>query len=187
MRIAIYARVSTRDKGQDTENQIIQLREFASKQGWEVVEEFIDEASGGTSDRAEFRRMFECASRREFNLLLFWSLDRFSREGALESLQHLRRLTDYGVGYRSFTEPYFDSCGIFGEVVISIQAVLAKQERIRLSERVIAGLKRYQEDFKREIIGKEKSSRSGKNFALKASACVRLHPNWASAWGPLAG
>jgi hypothetical protein len=49
-----------------------------------------------------------------------------------------------GVGYRSFTKPYLDSCGIFKEAVISILATIAKQERIRLSERVQAGLARPQ-------------------------------------------
>ena len=64
------------------------------------------------------------------------------REGVLETLTHLNRLTGAGVGYRSFTEPYFDSCGIFKDAVISILATIARQERIRLSERVRAGLAR---------------------------------------------
>jgi len=140
MRIAIYARVSTKDKGQDTENQLVQLREFASKQDWTVAQEYIDRESGAKSDRLEFQQMFEDASRRKFDLLLFWALDRLSREGALKTLQHLDRLESYGVGFRSFTEPYFDSCGIFKEAVVSIVATLAKQERVRLAERTKAGL-----------------------------------------------
>jgi DNA invertase Pin-like site-specific DNA recombinase len=140
MKIAIYARVSTKDKGQDTENQLVQLREFASKQGWQIVREFVDRETGSKSDRAEFQAMFEGASQRKFDLLLFWALDRLSREGVLETLQHLNRLTSHGVGFRSFTEQYFDSCGIFKDAVISILATIAKQERIRLSERTKAGL-----------------------------------------------
>ena len=140
MRIAIYARVSTKDKGQETENQAVQLREFAAKQGWTVSGEYIDRESGAKSDRSEFQRMFQDASRRRFDLLLFWSLDRLSREGVLETLQHLNRLTTYGVAYRSFTEQYFDSCGIFKDAVISILATVARQERVRLSERTKAGL-----------------------------------------------
>jgi DNA invertase Pin-like site-specific DNA recombinase len=84
--------------------------------------------------------MFGEASRRKFDTLLFWSLDRLSREGVLETLQHLNRLTGYGVGYRSFTEQYFDSCGVFRDAVIAIVATVAKQERVRISERTIAGL-----------------------------------------------
>ena len=140
MKIAIYARVSTKDKGQDTENQLVQLREFASKQGWEIVREFVERETGGKKDRPEFQAMFEAASQRKFDLLLFWALDRLSREGVLETLQHLNRLTSHGVGFRSFTEQYFDSCGIFKDAVISILATIAKQERIRFSERTKAGL-----------------------------------------------
>jgi DNA invertase Pin-like site-specific DNA recombinase len=138
---ALYARVSTRDKGQETENQLSELRQFASKQGWEIVNEFVDRESGCTAERPEFQAMFKAASQRKFDILLFWSLDRLSREGVLETLQHLNRLTSYGVNYRSFTEQYFDSCGIFKDAVISILATVARQERIRLSERVRSGMK----------------------------------------------
>lgn len=142
MNIALYSRVSTKDKGQDVENQLRQLREFCSKQGWPVVQEYVDHASGKRSDREQFQAMFAAAARREFDCVLFWSLDRFSREGVYETLQHLQRLTGYGVGYRSFSEQYLDSCGLFKDAVISILATIAKQERVRLSERTIAGLQR---------------------------------------------
>src|SRR6266576_666333 len=140
MRAAIYARVSTKDKGQEVENQLRQLREFAALQGWTVYREFIDHETAKTDERAEFQAMFRDASQRKFDVLLFWALDRLSREGVLETLQHLNRLTSYGVGYRSFTEQYFDSCGIFKDAVIAIIATLAKQERVRISQRVRAGL-----------------------------------------------
>src|ERR1017187_3537165 len=142
MRTALYARVSTRDKGQDTENQLSQLREFARTQGWTVTGEYVDRLTGKHSDRERFQKLFQDASQRKFDTVLFWSLDRFSREGVLETLKHLERLSSYGVGYRSFTEQYLDSCGVFKDAVLAILAVIAKQERIRLSERTIAGLQR---------------------------------------------
>jgi DNA invertase Pin-like site-specific DNA recombinase len=142
-RVAIYSRVSTRDKGQDCENQLRQLREFCSKQdSWQIVREYVDRKTGKNSDREQFQAMFVAASRRQFDIVLFWSLDRFSREGVFETLQHLQRLTAYGVGYRSLQEAYLDSCGMFKDAVISILATIAKQERVRLSERVVAGLQR---------------------------------------------
>jgi DNA invertase Pin-like site-specific DNA recombinase len=55
-------------------------------------------------------------------------------------LQYLERLTSYQVGYKSFTEPYLDSCGTFKDVVISLLATMAKQERLRMGERVRAGI-----------------------------------------------
>lgn len=142
MKAAIYARVSTKDGRQDTENQLRQLRTFAETQGWSVVHEYVDRASGKRGDREEFQKMFAAASRREFDCLLFWSLDRLSREGTVQTLNYLERLTGYGVNYRSFTEQYLDSTGIFKEAVIGILAAVAKQERVRLSERTIAGLQR---------------------------------------------
>jgi len=130
---AAGSRVSTKDKGQDTENQLRQLRDFCFKQGYEVVHEYVGRASG--------KHVTASSSRREFDAVLFWALDSFSREGVFETLQYLQRLTSYGVGYRSFTEQYLDSCGMFRDAVISV-ATIAKQEWIRLSERTIAGLER---------------------------------------------
>ena len=82
--------------------------------------------------------MFAAASRREFDVLLFWSLDRLSREGTVETLNHLQRLTGYGVNYRSFTEQYLDSTGIFKEAVIGILAAVAER-RAHTVERARSG------------------------------------------------
>jgi DNA invertase Pin-like site-specific DNA recombinase len=168
IRVAIYARVSTKDKGQDTENQLAQLRAFAATQGWAVCREFVDHETGGNSDRVEFQAMFVDASQRKFDLLLFWALDRLSREGVLETLQHLNRLTSYGIGFRSFAEQYFDSCGVFKDAVIAIMATLAKQERLRLSERTKAGL--AQARVRGRILGRPRLNvKSGEIARLRAS------------------
>jgi len=140
MRAAIYTRVSTRE--QDQENQLAELRSFAERAGYELVATYTDTESGSRSDRPQFRRMMLDARWRRFDVLLFWSLDRFTREGATKTLQYLTELDSYGVRFQSFTEQYLDSTGIFREAVISILAVIAKQERIRISERTRAGLER---------------------------------------------
>jgi DNA invertase Pin-like site-specific DNA recombinase len=144
MRIALYARISTDGKGQDEANQLAQLTEFvAHMPDWTLHGQYIDRVTGsGSKERPEYNRMFEDARRRRFDLLLFWSLDRFSREGVLETLNALNLLTTYGCGWRSLTEQYLDSTGIFREAVIAILAAVAKQERIRISERTKAGLAR---------------------------------------------
>jgi DNA invertase Pin-like site-specific DNA recombinase len=149
MKIALYARVSTRDKGQDVENQLVQLREFCQRSGWTMIREYVDQASAKTAKRPQFQAMLTGAARKEFDLVLFWSLDRFSREGVLETLQHLQALSAAGVNWRSFTEQYLDSCGIFRDAVLSILATIAKQERVRLSERTLAGLVRARRQGKR--------------------------------------
>lgn len=82
--------------------------------------------------------MMEAAAHGEFHLVLFWSLDRFSREGLLETLQYRRTLTSYGVGWKSYTEQYLDSCSVFRDAVLPILATVAKQERVR-AERAHGG------------------------------------------------
>jgi DNA invertase Pin-like site-specific DNA recombinase len=148
LKCSIYARVSTRDK-QETLNQLAQLRDFCQKQGWLVVAEYIDHETGSVPSRAEFQKMLLHASQRKFDVLLFWALDRLTREGTLTTLQYLERLTSYHVGYKSFTEPYLDSCGTFKDVVISLLATMAKQERIRMGERVRAGLQHARKQGKK--------------------------------------
>ena len=152
IRCGMYSRISTRDKGQDLDNQRSQLLAFANSQGWQVVKEYADIESGAKADRPQFVAMMAAAAKREFDVLLFWALDRLSREGVWETHQYLARLDSYGVRFRSYSEPYLDSCGIFREAVISILATVAKQERLRLRERIKAGLER---------VG-EKGTRSGK-------------------------
>ena len=149
MNIAIYARVST-DK-QDNANQLDDLEEFVrTQQGWNLVLEFVDTVTGsGKKECPEFKRMMLAASQRKFDLLLFWKLDRLSREGTRKTLVYLTQLDSWGVAWRSFMEPFFDSCGMMRDVVISILSTLAEQERISISERTKAGLQRARRAGKR--------------------------------------
>jgi DNA invertase Pin-like site-specific DNA recombinase len=139
MRVAIYARVSTKDKGQDTENQLHQLRAFAEQHGT-IYHVFTDQESGGKADRTEFRQLLLEAYQQKFDLVVFWRLDRFSREGALATLRYLKELKDHGVNYKSFTEPYLDSLGPFGDVIVSMLATIAAQDLIKISENTKAAL-----------------------------------------------
>jgi DNA invertase Pin-like site-specific DNA recombinase len=144
MKVALYLRVSTDE--QEADNQRMQLRQLCEAQSWKVVCEYRDSESGGRADRTQFRQMLADAGRRKWDLLVFWALDRFTREGTLATLKYLEQLENYGIRRRSFTEPWIDSAGPFRDVVISLLASLAKQERIRLKERVKAGLDRYRDE-----------------------------------------
>jgi DNA invertase Pin-like site-specific DNA recombinase len=139
MRVAIYARVSTKDKGQDTENQLHQLRAFAEQHG-SIYKVYTDQESGGKADRTAFKQLLLQAYQKKFDLVVFWRLDRFSREGALATLRYLKELKDQGVNYKSFTEPYLDSLGPFGDVIVSMLATIAAQDLIKISENTKAAL-----------------------------------------------
>src|SRR5262249_28236038 len=127
---------------QDTENQLAQLREFCERQGWHVVHEYVDRATGKHSDREQFRKMFQDASQRQFDAVVTWALDRLSREGVAQTFEHLKTLLSYGVQYISFTEAHSRTTGPAGELMIAIAAWIAQQERKRLSERVVARLEK---------------------------------------------
>jgi DNA invertase Pin-like site-specific DNA recombinase len=91
--VALYTRVSTRDKGQDNENQLAQLREFCRRHNWHIVPEYVDRATGKNGDREQFRAMFAAASRREFDAIVTWALDRLSREGVAQTFEHINSST----------------------------------------------------------------------------------------------
>lgn len=174
MRVAIYTRVSTRDKGQDPENQRRQLHEYIQRQGWIFVEEFTDKISGSTSiKRDEFKRMMQEVTRRTFDVILVWALDRFTREGVSETFQHIARLKSHGVEFESYTESHFRTTGPAGELMIAVAAWIAKQERVRMSERVMAGLDVARSKNKR--LGRAPLSQETREaiLAMRGSASVR--------------
>jgi DNA invertase Pin-like site-specific DNA recombinase len=141
-RCAIYVRVSTTDRGQDTDNQLHQLQDYAARQRWDIVHVYEDHVSGKTADREAFRRMFEDASKRSFDVVLVWALDRLTREGVFETFEYIRKLTADGVKFESYTEAHFRTTGPAGELMLAISAWIAKQERTRISQRTRAGVER---------------------------------------------
>ena len=144
---AIYARVSTKDR-QEVRNQLAELRRYAKRRHWKVFGEYVDRESGANSERTEFRRLFEDAYQGRFDGVLFWDLSRFSREGVLKTLQHLQRLSDYGVKWKSLTQEYLDSTGPFGDALVALLAALAQQERQTIQQRVKAGMDRARREGK---------------------------------------
>jgi DNA invertase Pin-like site-specific DNA recombinase len=141
-RVAIYARVRTAEGQQEVENQRAELRRFALTQNWKIAGEYVQNESGSRADRTEFGRLFADAAERRFDLVLVWALDRFAREGVGETFEHIRRLAIHGVQFVSFTEKHFRTTGPAGELMIAVADWIAKQERVRISERVRAGLTR---------------------------------------------
>lgn len=140
MKVAVYSRVSK--ESSDNTNQLLLLRDYCQKMNYEIQDEYVDIISGGAANRPEFNRMMQDASKRKFDMLLFFALDRLTREGTRMTINYLQRLDDFGVTYKSYSEQYIDSSGIFKDVIIALLSTLAKQERVRISERVKAGLEK---------------------------------------------
>lgn len=159
MKAIIYLRVSTNQ--QNPENQLRELKAYADKQNFEVLEVITDQGVSGSKsnkERAGLDRVLKMAHQRKYDVLLFWSLDRLSREGTAQTLEYLQTLTENGVAYHSYTERYLSSLGDFADVVISLLATIAKQERLRISERVRAGLD-YRKNVLKKPLGRQKGAK----------------------------
>jgi DNA invertase Pin-like site-specific DNA recombinase len=145
--VAVYVRVST--KGQELDNQLLQLRKYCEKSDWRVYKEYCDIASYDNK-RPEYDKMFIDAHKKLFDVVLFWALDRFSRSGATYTLQKLKELENLGVGFHSYSEPYLNTDNeMYKEIVIAVMSSFAKLEREKISERTKAGLQRVKENGKK--------------------------------------
>ena len=139
-RAAIYARVSTTDRGQDPETQLRQLRDCASRRGFAIVEEFVDHAGGGRTDRERFKRLFEGARRRRFDVVLVWRYDRFARS-MRELVDAFEEFNGLGIDFISCNEGA-DTTTPQGKLLFGIMASLAEFERSLIAERVKVGMRR---------------------------------------------
>jgi DNA invertase Pin-like site-specific DNA recombinase len=141
IRAAYYLRVST--ESQELQNQRAEIVPFIENRGWRLVDCFEDSMSGRKTDkdRPGFAAMLKSAHQRKFDIIVFWALDRLTREGTRATLNYLQRLESKGVGYVSYQEQWLDSTGPFKDVMVSMFATLAKQETARISERTLAGLR----------------------------------------------
>jgi len=144
LRAALYARVSTSNKGQDVGLQLEELRRVAEQRGWLVSEEFVDDGVSGSDDsRPELNRMMAEAQAGNFDLVAVWKLDRLGR-----SLQHLLHLISdlsrWGVGFASLRDSGIDTTTPTGRLMLQILGALAEYEKELIRERVIAGVRRAQ-------------------------------------------
>lgn len=146
-RVAIYARVSTLEKGQDPETQLLQLREFVRRRGFEIIGEFVDYASGKTEQREQYKAMLGLVRKRQIEVVLVWRYDRFARstQALVNALNEFRSL---GVDFISYQEN-IDTTTPQGELIFSIMASLAQFESALISERVKAGMARAKAQGKR--------------------------------------
>jgi DNA invertase Pin-like site-specific DNA recombinase len=145
MRVAIYARVSADDKGQDPENQLRELRDWVINSGHVISREYVDYESGrkGAEKRKQFAALFDDAAKRKFDCVLFWALDRFSREGMAQTIIHLQRLSSNGVAFHSYTEPHLATDNeLVRNILLALLSSLAKVEAQKISERTKAGMSR---------------------------------------------
>lgn len=148
MRVALYARVSTSNNGQDPMVQIRELREYCERRGWHIAGEYVDVGISGTKEkRPELDRLITDAHRRRFDTVIVWKFDRFAR-----SVSHLLRALEtfqaLGIHFVSLSES-LDTSTPAGKMVFTVLGAVAELERSLIVERVKAGLRNAKAKGKR--------------------------------------
>jgi DNA invertase Pin-like site-specific DNA recombinase len=168
-RVAIYARVSTLNHGQDVTMQTRELLEFVTRRGWTVAGEYVDAGISGTKDqRPELDRLMRDAHRRRFDAVVVWKFDRFAR-----SVSHLLRALEtfkaQGIDFVSFSEQ-MDTSTPAGKMVFTVLGAVAELERSLTVERVKAGLRNARAKGKR--LGRPRKIVDARRIAaLRAQGC----------------
>jgi len=147
-RVAIYARISTTNHGQDATLQTRELKEYVERRGWTIAGEYVDSGISGTKDRRpELDRLMSDAHKRRFDVIAVWKFDRFAR-----SVSHLLRALDtfraLGIEFVSLSES-LDTATPAGRMVFTVLGAVAELERSLTVERVRAGLRNARAKGKR--------------------------------------
>jgi len=164
IRTAIYSRVSTND--QTVSNQILELKEIANRKGLEIVAEFSDEGisgSKGRDQRSGFDNLIKGAVKKDFDMILVWSVDRLGR-----SLQHLVSFLDeiHSVGCDLYIhQSGIDTSTPSGKMMFGMCSVFAEFERGMIRERVLSGQSRAKSEGKH--IGRPSNLNEGLIHSIK--------------------
>jgi DNA invertase Pin-like site-specific DNA recombinase len=180
MRVCAYTRVSTAD--QSTDLQVQELEDYARRQGWKIGATYSDTISGTKARRPGLDRLMADASKRKFDIVLVWTLDRFGRSLA-DCLNHLEALESCGIRFIAVTQGLdTDQRNPVARFILEVLGAAAAFERSLIVERSRAGQARYRRDYEADKVGKTVQSRSGKNLpphrptSTRVESCGRTGP-----------
>jgi DNA invertase Pin-like site-specific DNA recombinase len=147
-RMAVYARLSTTNHGQDVGLQTRDLEQFAQARGWQMADAYIDaEVSGSKDSRPELNRLMADAHKRRFDVVVVWRFDRFARSVS-HQLRALETFNSLGIAFVSLNEQ-IDTSTPTGRMVFTVLGAVAELERSLIVERVRAGLRNAKANGKR--------------------------------------
>jgi DNA invertase Pin-like site-specific DNA recombinase len=174
MKIALYARVSTLNHGQDVGMQVRELKEFCERRGWTVAGEYVDVGVSGAKDRRpQLDALTADAHRRKFDAVLVWKFDRFARSVS-HLLRALETFNSLGVGFVSLSES-LDTSTPSGKMVFTVLGAVAELERSLTAERIRAGLRN----------ARAKGKRLGRPRVTVDSARIRARRAQGDSWATI--
>jgi len=144
-KIALYTRVSTDE--QKTDLQLMDLKEYVRRRGYEIYNFYEDIISGATKERKALDQLMDDAKKRKFDIVLVWKFDRFAR--SLKMLvDSLALFQELGIDFISYKEN-IDTTTSMGRLIFHINSAYAEFEREIIKDRVIAGIKAKREKTER--------------------------------------
>jgi DNA invertase Pin-like site-specific DNA recombinase len=142
LKVAIYARVSTDDKGQNPETQLMACREYCKRMDWEIAGEYVDQARAKDwKHRVVWTQMLKDGRMRKFNCVVVYKLDRAFRS-VMDCSNQVQEWNDRGVMFKCITQDAIDTTTSMGKFVLQILAAAAELESSLISDRVKAGIAR---------------------------------------------
>jgi DNA invertase Pin-like site-specific DNA recombinase len=171
-RAALYLRVST--DSQTTDNQRQVLSQVAERRGWQIVETYQDAGISGAKGRDKrpaFDAMLKDATRRRFDVLMFWSIDRLGRSTAAVA-GALVELEAAGVAIYADKEA-MDATTPHGKAMLQMAAVFAELERGMIRERVMAGLERVKAETPEQRRARGKKEHGRPRVAIEKEKDIR--------------
>lgn len=140
MRVALYARVSTDDKGQNTDVQLEAMRSFCSSQGYEITGEYVDQASAADYiKRVSWARMMSDAALHKFDAVMVWDLSRAFRQIGI-GVTTIDMLKSRGVTFKALKTPFLDSDSPAADLVRNVLLSVAEFERMFMIARINEGI-----------------------------------------------
>ncbi|MBJ7596878.1 recombinase family protein [Candidatus Nephthysia bennettiae] len=140
LRVGLAARVSTRDKNQDPEVQLVPMREYLARRGWDVGGEYVDYARAADFTRRQrWKQLLADARHRRVDLVAVWKLDRAWRS-TIDCLNALKDWEARGIGFICVSQPELDTTTPIGRLLMTVLAAVAEFERDLIRERVLEGL-----------------------------------------------
>jgi len=173
MRVAIYARVSTKDQSCDL--QLRDLRAYCTARKFKIFREYVDVGESGAKDsRPELNSLMAEARKRKFDAIIVWRFDRFARstKHLLLALEEFRSL---GIQFISYQEN-IDTSSPLGQALFTIVSAVAQLERDLIRERVSAGIRNARASGKqlgrpRRIVSQDEIARlKAEGFSLREIA-----------------
>lgn len=147
MKTAIYARVSTTDKNQDLDTQLIPLQDYCKNRGWEVYKIYTDEMSGSKESRPMLNQLLKDAHKKQFDVVVVFRFDRFSRS-TKQLIDSLETFNSLGIDFVSYQES-IDTTTPAGKAMFTMISAFSEFERNIIRERIKAGLEKAKAKGKR--------------------------------------